>query len=104
LSGISSKEARLASVKPYAEIGGSAVENAPHSIYIFSMPNRKTFDEREKYDHSSHPLGERQPSDLKADIQDKDDKVVKVTPADRGESSSGAIPKPRTKIATSKRG
>ena len=42
------------------------------------MPNRKTFDEREKVDHSSHPLMDRQPSDLKADIQDPDDRVVKV--------------------------
>lgn len=49
------------------------------------MPNRKTFDEREKYDHSSHPVRERQPSDLKADIQDKGDKVV--TPADTAKSS-----------------
>jgi hypothetical protein len=40
------------------------------------MPNRKTFDEREKVDHSSHPLTHRQPSDLKADIQDPEDKVV----------------------------
>jgi hypothetical protein len=64
------------------------------------MPNRKTFDEREKYDHSSHPLGQRQPSDLKADIQDKDDQVVNVTgdkvvvaPADASRSSAGTIPK-----------
>ena len=67
------------------------------------MPNRKTFDEREKYDHSSHPLGQRQPSDLKADIQDEDDQVVNVTddkravvvPADTTRSSAGAIPKRR---------
>jgi hypothetical protein len=42
------------------------------------MPNRKTYDEREKVDHSSHPLMHRQPSDLKADIQDPEDRVVKV--------------------------
>jgi hypothetical protein len=43
------------------------------------MPNRKTFDEREKVDHSSHPLDDQQPSDLKPDIQDSRDKVVKPT-------------------------
>jgi len=42
------------------------------------MPNRKTFDEREKVDHSSHPLEHRQPSDLQPDIQDSRDKVVKA--------------------------
>ena len=41
------------------------------------MPNRKTFDEREKVDQSSHPLEHRQPSDLQPDIQDSRDKVVK---------------------------
>jgi hypothetical protein len=40
------------------------------------MPNRKTFDQRDKVDHSSHPLMHRQPSDLKADIQDPEDKVA----------------------------
>lgn len=29
------------------------------------MPNRKTFDEKEKYDHSGHPLAHRQAGDLK---------------------------------------
>src|SRR5277367_6533557 len=56
------------------------------------MPNRKTFDEREKYDHSAHPVGNRQPSDLQPDIQDKDDKVVKKTSADSAESSQGDKP------------
>lgn len=55
------------------------------------MPNRKTFDERKKYDHSSHPLRERQPSDLKSDIQDKEDKVVKAT---------DPVPTRRTKSST----
>lgn len=44
--------------------------------YESHMPNRKTFDEREKVDHSSHPLMHRQPSDLKADIQDPKDEVA----------------------------
>lgn len=56
------------------------------------MPNRKTFDEREKVDHSSHPLMQRQPSDLKADIQDPDDRVVNVGGADKSKS-----PEPRRK-------
>jgi hypothetical protein len=32
------------------------------------MPNRKTFDEKEKYDHSGHPLAHRQAGDLKPDV------------------------------------
>jgi hypothetical protein len=48
------------------------------------MPNRKTYDEREKVDHSSHPLMHRQPSDLKADIQDPKDRVVKVEDKPKG--------------------
>ena len=28
------------------------------------MPNRKTFDEREKYDHSAHSTRHREPGDL----------------------------------------
>lgn len=63
------------------------------------MPNRKTFDEREKYDHSSHPVQQRQPSDLKADIQDKQDKVVKTATVDTSKSPKGAIPKRRAKFA-----
>jgi hypothetical protein len=38
------------------------------------MPNRKTFDERDKYDHSSHPIARSQPSDLKPDIRDDKDR------------------------------
>jgi len=30
------------------------------------MPNRKTFDEREKYDHSQHSLAHREAGDLAA--------------------------------------
>jgi hypothetical protein len=32
------------------------------------MPNRKTFDEKEKYDHSGHPIAHRQAGDLKPDV------------------------------------
>ena len=32
------------------------------------MPNRKTFDEKEKYDHSGHPIADRQAGDLKPDV------------------------------------
>jgi hypothetical protein len=37
------------------------------------MPNRNTFDERDKYDHSSHPIAHSQPSDPQPDIQDDKD-------------------------------
>jgi hypothetical protein len=62
------------------------------------MPNRKTFDEREKVDHSSHPLMHRQPSDLKADIQDPNDKVV-IAPG-TGQPSERQISKLRLRPAT----
>jgi hypothetical protein len=45
------------------------------------MPNRKTFDEREKYDHSGHPVDKRQPSDLKPDV--KNDADAQHAPAAR---------------------
>jgi hypothetical protein len=64
------------------------------------MPNRKTFDEREKVDHSSHPLMHRQPSDLKADIQDPNDKAV-IAPG-AGESSERHIAKQRPRPAARK--
>jgi hypothetical protein len=37
------------------------------------MPNRKTFDEREKYDHSGRPLDHRQENDLQADVKETSD-------------------------------
>jgi hypothetical protein len=64
------------------------------------MPNRKTFDEREKVDHSSHPLMHRQPSDLKADIQDPNDKVVIAQGT--GQPSQRQISKRRPRLATGK--
>jgi hypothetical protein len=57
------------------------------------MPNRKTFDDHEKMDHSSHPPQHRQPSDLKADIQDPED--LMVTPPGIGEPSGRQISKQR---------
>jgi hypothetical protein len=44
------------------------------------MPNRKTFDAGDKYDHSSHPVTHREPSDLKPDIKDDGDSAVGVEP------------------------
>lgn len=40
------------------------------------MPNRKTFDAGDKYDHSSHPVMHGQRSDLKPDIKDDADSTV----------------------------
>jgi hypothetical protein len=90
--------------KPYIETSGPVLESALLSTYIFCMPNRKTFDEREKVDHSGHPLGQRQPSDLKADIQDEDDQVVNVTPANTDNSSAGKKPGRRANLVTPKAG
>jgi hypothetical protein len=35
------------------------------------MPNRKTFDPREKYDHSSRPVEHAEKNDLKPDISEE---------------------------------
>ena len=61
------------------------------------MPNRKTFDEREKYDHSGHPVGHRLPSDLQADIQDKGDEAAKVPRTDNAKPSKPRIIKRRNR-------
>jgi hypothetical protein len=37
------------------------------------MPNRKTFDEREKYDHSGRPLSHRKTNDLQPDVSEEPD-------------------------------
>ena len=48
------------------------------------MPNRKTFDEREKYDHSGRPLDRRQKNDLKADVSEESDTTQRdLTPGSR---------------------
>jgi hypothetical protein len=36
------------------------------------MPNRKTFDPQEKYDHSGRPLGHAEKNDLKPDVSEED--------------------------------
>ena len=47
------------------------------------MPNRKTFDERERYDHSGRPLGHRQANDLKPDVSEEEEPKGTESPADR---------------------
>jgi hypothetical protein len=43
------------------------------------MPNRKSFHDGDKYDHSSHPVSDAQPSDLKPDVaNDADQRVEPV--------------------------
>jgi hypothetical protein len=65
------------------------------------MPNRKTFDEHEKVDHSSHPLMHRQPSDLKADIQDPEDTVVTAPDSDQSvRQSANRRPGPTSRKGT----
>jgi len=62
------------------------------------MPNRKTFDEREKYDHSGHPVGEPQPSDLAPDVPQSGDRRVE------GDAVSGAEPDPARAREHARRG
>ena len=47
------------------------------------MPNRKTFDERERYDHSGRPLGHRQANDLKPGVVGDEEPRGADSPADR---------------------
>ena len=46
------------------------METRRASRYRRSMPNRKTFDPREKYDHSGRPLEHAKKNDLKPDISE----------------------------------
>jgi hypothetical protein len=46
------------------------------------MPNRNTFDDREKYDHSGHRISGREPGDLAAAPNQKEN-------AKRAKSQSG---------------
>ena len=39
------------------------------------MPNRKTFDQRDKYDHSSRSVMRPEKNDLKADVAESDTPV-----------------------------
>jgi hypothetical protein len=48
-----------------------AVETRAASRYRRFMPNRKTFDPREKYDHSGRPVGHAEENDLKPDISEE---------------------------------
>lgn len=52
------------------------------------MPNRKTFDQRDKYDHSSHSLTRPEKNDLEPDVRDsaKDQAVPRTPKKGRGES------------------
>jgi hypothetical protein len=46
------------------------VERCAPARYRRVMPNRKTFDPREKYDHSGRPLEHAQKNDLQPDIRE----------------------------------
>ena len=47
------------------------METRAASRYGRLMPNRKTFDPRDKYDHSGRPLEHAQKNDLKPDISEE---------------------------------
>ncbi|HLW23104.1 MAG TPA: hypothetical protein VKT22_01940 [Steroidobacteraceae bacterium] len=53
------------------------------------MPNRKAFDERDKYDHSTHPVGHRQPSDLAPDVEHPGDRRVDTEAVTSEEARTG---------------
>jgi hypothetical protein len=47
------------------------------------MPNRKTFDDREKYDHSGRPLEHRLSNDLHPDVSEEAEPKSRLPPARR---------------------
>jgi hypothetical protein len=61
------------------------------------MPNRKAFDEREKYDHSGRPLGHAQKNDLKPDISEDPPGVATPGVATPGAVKSRVTRGPRNK-------
>jgi hypothetical protein len=63
------------------------------------MPNRKTFDEREKYDHSGRPLTHPQKNDLRPDVSEEAGGPQRAAPrrggAAVGRTKTGATRTPR---------
>jgi hypothetical protein len=53
------------------------VERPAPSRYRRPMPNRKTFDPRERYDHSGRPVEHAERNDLKPDVSERPDTVQK---------------------------
>jgi hypothetical protein len=84
------------SVWTYKSTRWVRVEARADTRYGQRMPNRKTFDPRDKYDHSSRPLGHAQKNDLQADVIDEGSR------SERGSSSGHGDPPPRR--ADSRRG
>jgi hypothetical protein len=64
------------------------VETEAASRYRRPMPNRKTFDPREKYDHSSRPVEHAQKNDLKADVSEDDANAPAKSEAKTGSRAS----------------
>jgi hypothetical protein len=56
------------------------------------MPNRKTFDEREKYDHSGRSLEHRQRNDLQPDVSEEGDSKSGGGPAKSAAAPPRAVP------------
>src|ERR1700734_3757755 len=85
---------QLPSAWTYRAMRRTAVESPAASRYRHPMPNRKTFDPREKYDHSGRPVEHAQRNDLKPDISEEG---VDPTPASPRKSGDrvGKPPAPR---------
>ena len=66
------------------------MESRAAARYRRPMPNRKTFDPREKYDHSSRPVEHAQKNDLKADVSEDEAKA----PAQSEAKTESRKPKP----------
>jgi hypothetical protein len=66
------------------------------------MPNRKTFDEREKYDHSGRALNHREGNDLKPDVREDGEFNRGASP--EGAPERRALRAPRSTSARTKAG
>jgi hypothetical protein len=60
-----------------------------------AMPNRKTFDDREKYDHSSHGTTSREKGDLAPASNQVEEDTPKKDPRATDSSRPPVTPRPR---------
>ena len=78
----------------YKSTGWGRVEAGADTRYGRGMPNRKTFDPRDKYDHSSRPLGHAQKNDLQADVSGEGSRNDEGPGSEQGSSSGRRDPPP----------
>jgi len=78
----------MPSAHTYMSMSAGRVERCCATRYRRCMPNRKTFDPREKYDHSGRPLEHAKKNDLKPDISEDAAGAVAPVSEEGGERAS----------------